>query len=349
MKQEIKNQRRKRNLKSYFFKVLVVFCIIILILLFSSRNKKTEDVPLYTNNLFTSVYHTGSHSEYADKIALIRVEGIILNSENNWSWNTIASANNISDQLYNAENDSSVKAIILYIDSPGGEETAIEKIHHHIKSVEKKGKKTVALMNSVAASGGYYIAAGCDRIIAGKLTITGSIGVIIDSYKYYNLLSKIGVQDEVYKTGEFKDFLNPARPSTLREQELVQNMLNESYEDFIQVVSAGRINKDKSLTVDYIKKSIIGDGRIFSGQEALNLGLIDKLGYYSDAVDEAIQLAKLDKKNVQIITYEGKMGIGELLSRLLYKKFSINLEIPGINRNAYIKPGSLYFLYPGAL
>ena len=81
----------------------------------------------------------------------------------------------------------------------------------------------------------------------------------------------------------------------------------------------------------------------------MSIGLVDKLGYYSDAVDEAIQLAKLDKKNVQIISYEGKVGIGSLLKRLLYKNFSINLEIPGVNRNAHIKAGSLYFLYPGSL
>jgi len=278
---------------------------------------------------------------------LIRIEGIILNSEDRW--NAIANANYISDQLYSAENDPFVKAVILYIDSPGGEITAVEKIYHHIKNIKVKGKKTIALMDSIAASGGYYISAGCDKVIAGKLTITGSIGVIIDSYKYYNLLNKIGVQDEVYKTGEFKDFLNPARPSTLKEQELVKSMLNESYEDFIQVVSTGRINQNRNLTVEYIKKSIVGDGRIFSGQEALVLGLVDRLGYYSDAVDEAIQLTKLDKNNVQIISYEGKIGIGDLLNRLLYKNFRINLEIPGINRNAHIKSGSLYFLYPGAL
>ena len=347
MEKEIKNYRKKRRLKSYFFKGMVVSGIIILILSFSFKNKKTEDVPLYSNNLFTSVYHAGNSSEQADKIALIKIEGIILSSEDRWD--VIANANNISDQLYNAENDPSVKAVVLYIDSPGGEITAVEKVYHHIKNIEKKGKKVIAMMDSIATSGGYYISSGCDRIIAGKLTITGSVGVIIDSYKYYSLLNKIGVQDEVYKTGEFKDFLNPSRPSTLREQELVKNMLNESYEDFIQVVSTGRINQNKNLTVEYIKKSKVGDGRIFSGQEALALGLVDRLGYYSDAVDEAIQLAKLDKENVQIISYEGEIGIGDLLHRLLYKKFRINLEIPGVNRNAHIKPGNLYFLYHGAL
>lgn len=347
MEKEIKNYRKKRRLKSYSFEGVVVLGVVILILLFSFMNRKTEVVPLYSSNLFTSVYHAGSSNEQADKIALIKIEGMILSSED--PWDAIANANSISDQLYNAENDPLVKAVILYIDSPGGETTAVEKIYHHIENIRKKGKKTIALMDSIAASGGYYISAGCDRIISGKLTITGSIGVTINNYKYYGLLSKIGVQDEVYKTGEFKDFLNPARPSTLKEQELVKNMLNESYEDFIQVVSTNRISKNKNLTVEYIKKSIIGDGRVFSGQEALALGLIDHLGYYSDAVDEAIQLAKLDKKNVQIISYEGKIGISSFLKRLLYKKFKINLEFPGVNRNAHIKSGNLYFLYPGAL
>lgn len=347
MEKEIKYCRKRRKLKNYFLKGLAISGFVILILFLSFRNKKTEDIPLYTNNLFTSVYHAGNRQEHADKIVLIRVEGIILNSGD--QWNVIANANDIADQLYNAGNDPSVKAVILYIDSPGGEITAVEKIYHHIKEIGKKGKKTIALMDSIAASGGYYISAGCDRIIAKKLTITGSIGVIIDSFKYYNLLGKIGVENEVYKTGEFKDFLNPTRPSTLKEQELVKNMLNESYEDFIGVVSTGRINKNKTLTAKYIKKSIIGDGRIFSGQEALNLGLIDQLGYYNDAVDEAIRLAHLDKKNTQIIRYEGKIGISDLLGRLLYKKFKINLELPGIERNTHIKSGNLYFLYPGAL
>lgn len=348
MEKEIKNCRKTKSSKSYFLKGLVVFGIMILILLLSFTHRKAEDIPLYSNNLFTPVYYAGCSSEQADKIALIRIEGIISNTEDSW-WDATTNANNISDQLYNAENNPSIKAVILYIDSPGGEITAVEKIHHHIKNIEKKGKKVIALMDSIAASGGYYISAGCDKIIAGKLTITGSIGVIIDSYKYYNLLNKIGVQDEIYKTGEFKDLLNPARPSTPKEQELIKNMLNESYEDFIQVVSMGRKNQNKNLTVEYIKNSIVGDGRVFSGQEALVMGLVDRLGYYSDAVDEAIHLAKLDKKNVQIISYESKVGISDIINRLLYKKFKINLEIPGVNRNAHVKPGSLYFLYPGAL
>lgn len=347
MEEEIKKCRKKRKLRRYFLRIVIILAIFLLVLFLSFYNRRAADVPLYSNNLFSSVYYAGKNADSADKIALIRVKGIILNS--GAQWDEIANANSISDQLYDAENNPSVKAIILFIDSPGGEISAVEKVYHRIEEVRKHGIKVIALMDSVAASGGYYISAGCDRVIAGKLTITGSVGVIINSYKYYDLLGKIGVQDEVYKTGKFKDFLNPARPSTQQEQELVKNMLDESYDDFIQVVSRGRINSNGELTPEYIKKSAVGDGRIFSGQEALKLGLIDQLGYYDDAVDEAIKLSKMNKNNIQIISYEENIGFTDFIQRLLFEKFKLNVEIQGITRNAYIRPGNLYFLYPGYL
>ena len=208
-------------------------------------------------------------------------------------------------------------------------------------------RPVVALFDSMAASGGYYVSAQSDWIISGRLSITGSIGVIIDSIKYYDLLGKIGVQDEVYKTGEFKDLLNPARPTTIPEKEILKNMVNESYNVFVEIVSQGRISKNKKLTAEYIKKSEIGDGRIFSGQEALKLGLVDQLGYYSDALDKAISLAGLNKNDVQVVKYEEKFTFEQFLSRLMVKNFKINLEIPGIKREGSIQPGNFYYLYRG--
>ena len=320
----------------------IVILFIVLVVIGSVFGEKENDVDIYTGSKIEQVYVSGSH-EAKNKIALIKINGIIMSGGKNWD--EIVDADSVAAQIYNAQTDPEVKAIILEINSPGGEVSAADKIYNYLQNFRKTKRPVIALFDSMAASGGYYIAAQTDWIVSGRLSITGSIGVIIDSYKYFDLLSKIGVQDEVYKTGEFKDLLNGARPTTLQEKELLKNMLQESYNTFVGIVSNGRISKNAKLTSEYIKTSEVGDGRIFSGQEALNLGLVDQIGYYPDALNKALFLAKLNKENVQVVMYEEKLTFGQILGRLVKSSFNMSLEIPGVSQKAATRQGSFYYLY----
>ncbi|OGV21570.1 MAG: hypothetical protein A2X47_13250 [Lentisphaerae bacterium GWF2_38_69] len=320
----------------------VVVLFIILVIIGSIFGEQPKDIDIYTGGKIEQIYVSGNHKS-VNKIALIKVNGVIFSGVN--SWDEMVNADSIASQIYAAQSDPEVKAIILEINSPGGEVSAADKIYNFIQNFRKTKRPVIALFDSMAASGGYYIAAQTDWIVSGRLSITGSIGVIIDSIKYYDLLSKVGVQDEVYKTGEFKDLLNGGRPTTLGEKELLKNMIGESYNIFVDIVSKGRISKNIKLTPEYIKTSEIGDGRVFSGQEALQLGLVDQIGYYSDALNKALSLAKLHKDDVQIVMYEEKLSFSQILGRLMMNNFKMNLEIPGISRNSVTQPGNFYYLY----
>lgn len=337
---------QKKRKMGCFFKIVicVVLVFIGLVILGNLFRSDGKDVNLYSSEKIEQVYVSGNQKSL-NKIAIIYVHGIIINGVD--AWDNVANADYIANQIYSAQIDPEVRAILLEVNSPGGEVSAADKIYHYIAKFKATNRPVVALFNSMAASGGYYISAQSDWIVSGRLSITGSIGVIIDNIKYYDLLGKIGVQDEVYKTGEFKDLLNPARPTTLPEKEILKNMIDESYNVFVGIVSQGRILKNEKLTIEYIKKSEVGDGRVFSGQEALKLGLVDQLGYYGDALDKAIFLARLDKNDVQVVRYEEKFTFEQFLSRFMVKNFKINLEIPGIKRESSIQPGNFYYLYRG--
>jgi len=322
---------------------LIIFVIIIGFLISGSFNKITEK-PLSSSRSFKQVYYSGE-ADAKSKIVLIKINGIILNSDN--PWGSIANANDICEKLSMAAKDKNVKAVILDIDSPGGEITATDKIYHYVEKVKKANKPVIALMESVAASGGYYVAVGADYIIASRLTTTGSIGVIINSFNFYKLLEKIGIADEVYKSREMKDILNPARPRTPAEEKIVQDLVNESYNEFVKIVSEGRIVKDPKLTPEYIKDSIIGDGRIFSGSQALKLGLVDQLGYFEDAKEKAVSLAKLSKDNYKIISYKENLSFLDIFQKIVNDNFSLKVNINGLSQYISTEPGKMYFLYMG--
>jgi protease-4 len=174
------------------------------------------------------------------------------------------------EQLEKARKDSSVKAIVLRINSPGGSAAASEEIYNEILRVRER-KPVYASMGDVAASGGYYIAAACNRVYANSATATGSIGVIMESPNLSGLFKKLGVDMQVVKSGKYKDMGNPARPLTSEERQLIQGMIDNTYEQFVTAVSNGRrmpIGKVKSLAT----------GRVYTGQQAKNLGLVDDIG-----------------------------------------------------------------------
>lgn len=235
----------------------------------------------------------------ASKILLIDISGIITDSDRDkglFSTKQNMTAR-IKEELDKASEDDDVKAVVLRIDSPGGAVTTSDIIAHEIKKFKDKKKvPVIAELMDVAASGGYYIAAASDRIIAHPTTVTGSIGVVAFSVNASGLLEKIGIANQTIKSGDKKDIGSPLRPMTADEKAILQSIIDDLYERFLDVVMDGR--KD-SFTREELRK--IADGRVFTARQALDLKLIDEIGYLDDAVDAA--KAKADVKEARVVTY----------------------------------------------
>ena len=185
--------------------------------------------------------------------------------------------------LQQARDDNRVKAIVLEIDSPGGEVTASDEIYNAVVKARAK-KPVVVYMDSLAASGGYYVSCWGKFLMANETTITGSIGVIIQTLNYEQLFNKIGLGSVVFKSGKFKDILNGARPITPEERELIQSFVMQTYDKFLGIVA-----RERGVSTDTLRNGI-ADGRILSGKDALNNKLIDGLGQLEDAFNKAKQL-----------------------------------------------------------
>ncbi|MDY6861514.1 MAG: signal peptide peptidase SppA [Thermodesulfobacteriota bacterium] len=206
-----------------------------------------------------------------DKIAVIKVEGIILSSEG------------VVKEIYKIKNMDSIKAVVLRLNSPGGGVVPSQEIYEEIMKV-KRTKKIVASLGSIATSGAYYIASATHKIVANPGTITGSVGVIVESTNIEGLLKKIGVRSTVYKSAEYKDLLSPLRPASSEEKKIIQEILDNIHQQFVEAVSKGR-----GLDKEYVAK--LANGRIFSGQQAKELNLIDELGDFKSAVNLAAKMA----------------------------------------------------------
>jgi protease IV len=224
-----------------------------------------------------------------DRIALITMRGLISSSIPGSVSDSMVEDMRLA--LQQARDDSRVKAIVLEIDSPGGEVTAADQIYNAV--IKARARKPVVIyMDSLAASGGYYIACGGKFLMANETTITGSIGVIIQTLNYEQLFNKVGLASVVFKSGKFKDILNGARPMTPEERDLIQRFVMETYEKFLGIVS-----KERHLPADMLRNNI-ADGRIISGKEALNDKLIDGLGQIEDAFAKAKQLGNAPQATV---------------------------------------------------
>lgn len=277
-----------------------------------------------------------SASEAGGKIAVIDIRGVILNTGGGFSEN--ADSETICKQIRKAAKDPEVRAIILNLNTPGGEVTASDDIYSAVLRA-KKSKPVIALMNSMAASGGYYAAAACDWIVANRMTLTGSIGVIISSFNVKGLLDKIGVQAEVYKSGKMKDLLSATRGKTQEENALIQSLVDECYTEFVEIVSAGR-----RIPVEKIRTTEIGDGRVFHGARALELGLIDELGRMPEAVAKAEELAKCEPGSLKIVRYKRNNSLFNLLfSADAEASHLLRVRLPGFAAPE-LQQGCLYFL-----
>lgn len=285
---------------------------------------------------FSEKYVSGTVNA-SNRIGVIEVHGMIT-SDRNASLSYAAISEKIIQQLEKAMKDDTVKALIIDLDTPGGEVTASDEIYKKILEVRKK-KPVVAMMNTLCASGGYYIAAGCSPIVANKFTLTGSIGVIISTWNYKGLFDRIGLQSEVYTSGKMKDMLHGGKVRTPEEIALVNTLVTNAYDEFVKIVSASR-----KIPAEKIKNSPIGDGRVMDGKQALQYALVDSLGYFEDAVRLAAQEAKL--KEYQVFRYEESFSFGKLFDLISVKSPAVRLILPspGTKQECQIRKGVLYFL-----
>lgn len=227
----------------------------------------------------------------SDKIAVISIEGVIMESEGSLFSPGRNPVEMVRDSLEHARRDSDVKAVILEVNSPGGGITASDLIHHEIVEFRKQSKiPVVVYMKDLAASGGYYISAPCDVIVANRTTLTGSIGVIMQGFNLHGTLTEIlKGRDATIKAGNNKDmgsmFADPDSAEARESRRLLQNLVDEMHAQFKQVVKDGRGSKLKPDWESFC------DGRILSAKQAQEIGLVDKIGYFDTAVEEAKRLS----------------------------------------------------------
>lgn len=246
-----------------------------------------------------------------DKIACIEINGVIINPRN-----TVK-------QIKKYSEDKSIDALVIRLETPGGSAAASQEIYDALVKAKESGKVVIASMGNIAASGGYYIACSAQKIIANPGTLTGSIGVILSFLNYEELADKIGFTAVTIKSGEFKDTGNPYRKAKPEELKLLQEVTDDIHNQFIETVHKSR-NIDMKILRD------IADGRSFTGRQAKELHLVDELGGYEDAIQQAIALANISKDAKIIREKRKKHTLFNLLfddieESLLYYKYSLTI------------------------
>jgi protease-4 len=235
------------------------------------------------------------------RLALIRIEGPIIDSKG------------ATDEIKEYTKDKSIKAIVLRIDSPGGAVAPSQEIYEEVKKAVAQ-KKVIVSMGSVAASGGYYIAAPATKIIANPGTLTGSIGVIMEIPNIEGLMNKIGIKTEVIKSGRHKDIASAFRTMGKEEREILQGVMDNVHEQFMKAVAEGR-----KIKMEEVRK--IADGRIFTGEQAKTNGLVDDLGTLEDAIKTAATLAGIKEEPV-VVSKNDKLSVIDLLRNKFPKEMT---------------------------
>jgi protease-4 len=286
------------------------------------------------------------------KIAVIAVDGLIFGGYVGTGQQSPVEL--VARQLKRAAEDPRVKAVILRVNSPGGEVLAADEIARAVSDFQDQtGKPVVAALEGLAASGGYYVAAPCRWIVANELTLTGSIGVILRGYNYRGLLDKVGVRPLVFKSGRFKDMLSGTKAESEvlpEETQMVQALVDETFRRFKQVVAEGRRQaarrnngQGRRLADDW---ETLADGRVLSGRQAYEAGFVDELGDFRTAVARALTLANLPAAN--LIRYQPPRDLLSLLlpwageSEGRVVKLDLGLDLPPL------EAGRPYYLFvPG--
>jgi len=343
-----------------------IFAIVLLVLLvlcaFAFFNYVVSDLVTVTTGTHT---RTGGprleevileDNDSAHKIAVVEVVGIISQFTDGGGYNIV---DVIKAQLKRAKEDKRVKAVLLKVNSPGGEVLASDDIYRAIAEFQKKpsGKPVIASMGSLAASGGYYVSVPCRWIVANDLTITGSIGVILNSWNYRGLMNKVGLRPQIYKSGRFKDMLSgerdldnltDAEKETLRAEEaMINDLIKQTFEKFKSAVAEGREfansrNGKQGVTLSSDWEDY-ADGRVLTGSEAFKLGFVDELGDFEAAVKRAKEIAGIG--DADLVQFKQRLDLADLFS-LFGKsdapvlKVDLGLEMPKL------EAGRLYFLSP---
>ena len=336
-------QAKKKNNSGCWIAGLVFIAIIgflivsAIISAFSSIDLSLGDLSVKETTYQESVVEEGSSG---NKILIIDVDGVISSGDGSSESMVLR----IRKQLREVRQSPHVLGVLLKINSPGGGVTASDQIYEEVMKTKAAGKKIVVFMDEVAASGGYYIACGADQVLATPTTITGSIGVIISSVNVTGLMDKIGVKSQVFKSGDFKDTLSMAREMREDEKRFVQDLVDESYQRFISLVSKGR-----GISIETLRERKLIDGRILSGVKAQELGLIDQVGYWDDAVtavralvgdpDAALVKAVPDQGLLDMLPLLGIKTQGDTLKLTLDQPYGFKLKpnVPYVILPAYAR------------
>lgn len=272
------------------------------------------------------------------RIAVLNVEGVIQDTGEAASLFGSSGYNHsfFMEQLEQVKKDDSVKAIVLKVNSPGGGVVESAEIYDKIKEIQDETKKPMYVsMGATAASGGYYISAPAEKIFVNEETLTGSIGVIMESVNYGELAKKYGVDFVTIKSGPYKDIMSPTREMTDDERDLLQGMLNESYESFVDIIEEGRGMSEKE-----VKK--FADGRIMSGRQAVEIGLADDFGFEEDVI--ANLKKDYDLGDAEVFEYGVSEGWGSLLSMKMNSFLGNDVETKLLGKlfSEYNSPRMMY-------
>lgn len=303
---------------------------------FESVKGAQTDLTSLTDESQEKTLENGSLSS---KIAVLEVSGII---QDNGDSSSLLGADGYNHRMFlknleRAKDDKTVKGIVLKVNSPGGGVYESAEIHKKLEEIKKETKKPIYVsMGSMAASGGYYISTAADKIFATPETLTGSLGVIMESVNYSKLADKLGISFETIKSGAHKDIMSPSREMTKEEKNIMQSMVDNSYEGFVDVISKGR-----GMPKAEVKK--IADGRVYDGRQAKKLNLVDELGFYDDTVT-AMKKDHKDLKNASVISYEESFGLGSLFSMGANKMFKSEIDFLNMREilSQYGSPRMMY-------
>ncbi len=274
-----------------------------------------------------------------DKIAVIDVDGIIVNARRGGLFTRGENpVSLLTEKLTAASNDDRVRAVILRINSPGGGVAASNLMYDEIQHFkERTGRPVVAMMLDLAASGGYYIACACDEIVAHRTTVTGSIGVIMMTLDLSGALKRIYIEPNIIKSAPMKDIGSPFRKMKPEDRAIFQNLIDNYHEQFVQVVEAGR----PKLDLERVRE--IADGRIYSAEQALEIGLIDRVGTMREAV--ALAKKRSGAEKVRVVMYHRPLGWSPNYYAHAPTGGPPTVNLINLNLSEWLTPATPKFLY----
>lgn len=311
----------------------------------SSTNSINELSSMFggTDPLSENVIESGKANQ---RIVLLTIEGTILSNGASGLFNTASYDHQLfMNELQSIEDDDSIKGIILSVNSPGGGTYESAQIKDKLVEIKEKTKKPLYVsMKNTAASGGYYVSANAEKIFATDETLTGSIGVIMSGSNYSGLFEKLGISDTTIKSGEFKDIGSASRPMTEGDRAILQQMIDDSYSRFVNVVATGR-HMDESRVRE------LADGRIYDGAQAKTAGLVDEIGYQEDVIKAMRKDYNL--KDAELFEYQAASpSLSSLFtskaSQLIAPKNSVVSELDGMmSKFGTINSPKMMYLYGG--